>query len=231
MFQKVLDELRQQGVLNNTYVIFTSDHGELLGDHDMQGKNTYHQSSASVPLIISGPDVPPGLEIEYPISNLDISGTVLELAGVPLDSQMETRSLRSFWHRSDQESEAPEYRDVVFVGLSQWRMVVKHIDGFIYKFVRCYEECRLPPVGGNPLTNDTGTTTLAPTKWISMLYNVTGDPYDLHDISKDRPDLSVMLCLLLPQSVNLDNLTLDFTSECASLSLPGERGGVIDSIP
>jgi len=114
--QTVLDELERQDVLKETVIIFSSDHGELLGDHGLEGKSRYHQSSSSVPLILSGPGIPQGMEIERPVTNMDIAGTVLDMANVRPDQGMTTKSLKSLW-------ESNAYRDYVSSGRWNWRMV------------------------------------------------------------------------------------------------------------
>lgn len=51
---RILDELEKTGLGHDTLVIFTSDHGEMLGDHRSFGKRTYFESSAKIPLILKG---------------------------------------------------------------------------------------------------------------------------------------------------------------------------------
>jgi len=208
LFQKLLDELQYQGVLDNTYVIFTSDHGEMLGDHDMEGKRMFYHSSASVPLMISGPRIPKGLDLSSPVSNRDVTGTILDLAGIPLAPNMTTRSLRPIW-----QQDGSWYRNEIKISLLSWRAVVKSIDGSIYKYVRCYNYCTLAPPS-LPLTTTTTTRAPGSTPWISMLFNVSSDPQDMHDISEERPDLAKMLCLKLPTRANVDDVNVDFTRDC-----------------
>lgn len=81
--------LREQNLLENTWVIFTSDHGEMLGDHFMAHKNLFFEGSAHVPLII----MPPlGRTFErncinpYLAEINDIYPTILSIAGIPLPS-------------------------------------------------------------------------------------------------------------------------------------------------
>ena len=54
---KMLDALEQRGMLDNTYVIYSSDHGEMLGDHGLYTKSVAYEASLRVPLIIAGPHV------------------------------------------------------------------------------------------------------------------------------------------------------------------------------
>lgn len=68
----------------NTYVIFTSDHGEMLGDHYHVHKEMPYQGSVHIPFLIYGPGIAGNQVIDTPFSWHDIMPTVLELAGLPV---------------------------------------------------------------------------------------------------------------------------------------------------
>lgn len=85
---RILTELESQGELENTIIIFTSDHGELLGDYDCYGKRCFYDSAARVPLIVSCPGRFPAGEVNNSlISTIDLLPTIAEGAGVhwPVD--------------------------------------------------------------------------------------------------------------------------------------------------
>ncbi len=71
--------------VNNTLIVFTSDHGELLGDYGCYGKRCMLDAAARVPLIACGPRemMPPGLRVDEPTSLLDLWPTFLDAAGDP----------------------------------------------------------------------------------------------------------------------------------------------------
>jgi hypothetical protein len=78
----VLDGIEALGVMNSTYIIFTSDNGFHQGEHRMLfGKEHPYESDVSLPFYISGPGVPAGAVLEYPTTHIDITATVVELAG------------------------------------------------------------------------------------------------------------------------------------------------------
>ena len=77
----IVDELRAGGKIGDTYLIFTSDNGFLLGEHRLTLKSLPYEESARVPLIVRGPGLPHGLEIEQPVGNIDLAPTILDLAG------------------------------------------------------------------------------------------------------------------------------------------------------
>jgi len=76
------------GGLDNILVFLTADHGELLGDFDLTRKQTQHEPSCRVPLAVMGPGIKgAGRVIKYPVTTLDIAGTMMEVAGAtPADS-------------------------------------------------------------------------------------------------------------------------------------------------
>jgi len=79
----MLDTLRASGILDNTVVVVSADHGELLGDHRAWGKRSFYEGSACVPMLISWPvGLPSGVVRYAPISTLDLFPTFLSAAGV-----------------------------------------------------------------------------------------------------------------------------------------------------
>lgn len=84
---KILDHLRALGLQENTLVVLTSDHGELLYSHSKDFQTFDHRSlydaATHIPLIMAGPGIPKGHMIDGLASNVDTAPTVLELAGLP----------------------------------------------------------------------------------------------------------------------------------------------------
>ncbi len=77
----------------NTIVIFTSDHGELLGDHHMYRKCEPYEGSARIPFLISGPGIAAGQVHDLPVCLEDILPTCLDAAGLPIPEGVDGRSL------------------------------------------------------------------------------------------------------------------------------------------
>ena len=80
MVGQLLDQLRKKGELRNTYFIFTSDNGFLLGEHGLRGKGVPYEESVRVPLVIRGPEIEAGSSNDSLVANLDLAPTILELA-------------------------------------------------------------------------------------------------------------------------------------------------------
>lgn len=95
---RVLDSLRSRGVLDNTIVVIAADHGEHLGDHNLEGHaNSLYLSLLRVPLIIRFPRRVPVRTILTPITLRDLPASILELAGVSSGSGIPGSSLTRFW--------------------------------------------------------------------------------------------------------------------------------------
>jgi len=94
------ETLTAMGVLDDTVVLFTADHGFFLGEWRMYDKRFMHEPSIRVPLFIRYPRlIKPGTVVPDKMTlNLDWAPTILDLAGVPIPSQMQGRSLRPLLH-------------------------------------------------------------------------------------------------------------------------------------
>ncbi len=93
---KILHRLDELGLADNTLVIFTSDHGEMLGDHGMHSKNIFYEGSVHVPLLLRLPGIiPAGAVIQTPASHLDLFPTILDYCG-QAGKASEGNSLRPF---------------------------------------------------------------------------------------------------------------------------------------
>ena len=87
-------ELERQGLREETAIIFTSDHGEMLGEHGMWSKRSFYRGSASVPLIINFPGGHyAGRTVESSVSALDIYPTLLGIAGAPTPRDIDGQGL------------------------------------------------------------------------------------------------------------------------------------------
>jgi len=106
---RVMDHLKQNQLWDNTLIVFTSDHGDYMGDHWLGEKELFHEPSVSVPLIIVDPDTRAdatrGQVDERLVEGIDILPTILEALNVKVPEQrIEGQSLLSKMRdRSDQQ--------------------------------------------------------------------------------------------------------------------------------
>jgi len=81
---RILDKLDELGLTDNTLVVFTSDHGEMLGSHGMRGKFCFYEESSHVPMMIRFPRrIKPGTKVKAPVSNMDLFATILDYLDMP----------------------------------------------------------------------------------------------------------------------------------------------------
>jgi choline-sulfatase len=90
---ELLDGLRKAGMLENTYVVYVSDHGDMAGEHGLWSKRSYYDGSARVPLLISGPGIEGGRSVSSPVELLDFFPTFCEWAGVAPPEGLDGESL------------------------------------------------------------------------------------------------------------------------------------------
>ena len=74
----VLAALDEAGLRDNTRIVYTSDHGEMLGEHGLWWKSCMYDGAVAVPLILSGADVPSGKVVDTNVSLVDGFPTIVE---------------------------------------------------------------------------------------------------------------------------------------------------------
>ena len=93
---RILSTLEETGLSHNTIIVFTSDHGDLMGSHRLLGKCVNFEEVLRVPLLIHLPRQKDSRIIEEPISQIDLVPTLLDLLKQPIPKHLQGRSLRSF---------------------------------------------------------------------------------------------------------------------------------------
>lgn len=88
----ILDALEKSGKKDNTYILFTADHGLAVGDHGFLGKQNQYEASIRVPMIIVGPDIKKGVDVDNMIYLQDAMATILDLAGSNAIDKVEFQS-------------------------------------------------------------------------------------------------------------------------------------------
>ena len=112
---RYIDRLRDRDELADTVIVFTADHGEMLGDHGRWGKSVPYCASSGIPLVVAGPEVKARDPVDAPVSLLDLHATALSDAGLSIDGT-DARPLRTVLAGG-----APP-REVVIAALYDWRL-------------------------------------------------------------------------------------------------------------
>ncbi|TYC15717.1 sulfatase-like hydrolase/transferase, partial [Micromonospora sp. MP36] len=182
-FGRLLTALDDQGLMNDTIVVFTSDHGMQLGSHGLVYKNVPYEESMRVPFLISWPGhVAPGAD-DLLLSSPDVAPTLLGLLGQSArrPPQMQGRDL------SDQllvgitagggpDPARPGAALYIGPGHDVLRLDVRGLRTHTHKLI-----VEAPP--GGPLRR--------------QLFDLAVDPYELADVADDQPDVLASLAELL----------------------------------
>lgn len=174
---RYLEVIEQRGELDNTIVIWSSDHGEMLGDHNLWGKSLPHQPSVGVPLVVAGPGIRRGVVHDGPTTTLDLTATFLDYGGAAALPDADCRSLRPVL-----ETEGAAGRSHVITGLNPWRAV---FDGR-YKLVQGY-------------TPKAGASADAPKDAPPLLFDLRSDPLEDHNLAEEAKEVVGRLAALLPK--------------------------------
>jgi choline-sulfatase len=108
LFGKLIDDLDRLGLSDNTMILFTSDHGHHLGQHNMFGINELYEQTIHVPLVVRLPGGATAT-IDEPVSHLDIAPTLLDLAGIEPARDAPGISLKTSLSQGKPPPERPQF--------------------------------------------------------------------------------------------------------------------------
>lgn len=90
---RIIEALIDAKQESNTLLVFVSDHGELIGDHNLFRKSLPYEGCARIPLLFAGPGIPKRLRVQAVASLQDVMPTLLDYAGIPVPEQVDGQSL------------------------------------------------------------------------------------------------------------------------------------------
>ena len=110
---RILNYLDQNGLSENTLVIYSSDQGFYLGEHGWYDKRWMFEESLKMPFLVRWPGkVNPGTRSEAMIQNIDYGPTFLDIAGVHVPTEMQGRSLKPLFENGGNKT--PDWRDAIY---------------------------------------------------------------------------------------------------------------------
>lgn len=180
MLGQVISSLRETGVLNNTIIIFTADHGELAMEHRQFYKMSMFEGSAHIPLLFMGPGIKSGLQVDHLVSLVDLYPSVLNFAGIPVSANLSGYSLLPFMSKSHiLKHQHPDWI------LSEYHGCNANASTYMLRFGQwkyiTYSDGQQVP---------------------SQLFDLKRDPEELHNVFFKFPDVTVHLGKILLSILN-----------------------------
>jgi len=110
--------LQERGEADRTLVVYSSDHGEMLGDHGLWGKSTFFQPALGIPLVVTGPDVQQGRRSDALVMLHDLAATFLDYAEATGLPNVDSQSLRPLL-----VGQQTTHRQFAIAGLDNWAVI------------------------------------------------------------------------------------------------------------
>lgn len=174
---EVLKALETRGLAENTLVFYTSDHGEMIGDHGRGGKAVFYEPSVHVPFIAAGPGIPSGRKVEALAELLDIGRTACDFQGAEPHNLDQGFSMRPVLC-----GEQNSGRETVFAEMGSDKMLYdghyKLLYGDLLRDTRTHY--RGPPFNGPAF----GRPVNLPPDRIA-LFDLIEDPHELNNLADD----------------------------------------------
>ncbi len=135
MIGEILTALQKNGLAENTLIIYSSDHGDQVGEHGLWMKRTFYEASVKVPAILSWPGaLPEGVQCDHVLSSLDLNATMLEALDAPPLPNARGRSVLELLRHGDTEwedlafSEYCTYEDCLhrMIRRDEWKLNYYH---------------------------------------------------------------------------------------------------------
>jgi arylsulfatase A-like enzyme len=171
---KIFRDLRNRGLLDQTLLVVTADHGEEFLEHgSLLHGATQYQEVIRAPLVFAGAGIPAGVRVTTPVSLVDVMPTTLAVLGVPIPDSLDGIDLQSLWKQPDPAlAQRLLFLDATRNITEQGRLV-----GGSRRGVRW---------GRFKLEHDAETRE-------SRLFDLTLDPAERHDVEDTHPEVAARL--------------------------------------
>lgn len=195
---QITKTLQSSGLMENTCVVYTSDHGDNLGARGIWGKSTLYEESVKVPMLLAGPGIAPSV-CATPVDLLDLFPTILAASGIDAAPEMATRPGRSLF---DIALETDDLNRPVF---SEYHSAGSNNAGFMLRQGRWkYHHY----VGFTP-----------------ELFDILADPEELHDLAGDAAHANVLAHMYAQLKLICDPEVVDAQAKADQAALIERFGG------
>ena len=176
---RIFEALEKKGILDNTVVVFTSDHGYWYGEHGLdEERRLAYEEAIRIPLLIRYPKkITGGSRAEYPVLSIDVAPTLLQLAGITPGDEIQGKSLLPLLNNNDNSETSwrnsfliEYYSDTVFPRVVT--MGYKAVRNHRYKYIHYLE-----------------------LEGMDELYDLQEDPYELNNIIGDEGMAQVLAAM------------------------------------
>jgi len=162
----ILRTLEKTGSLERTLIVFTSDHGELLGEHKRIGHSqSFNQDLVRVPLIFRGPGIPAGSRVKTRVTHLGLTPTLAEMTGVRFQRTKMGKSYAPLFRGRRFPSRTAYFDLMVNSTKTKWRSW----DGILEKNMKLLENRR-------------------ESHEETQLFDIAGDPDESRNLAQDLPE-------------------------------------------
>ena len=167
---RLIEELKKQGLYDNTLIIFVGDNGYFHSEHGLADKWYPHQESIRVPLIVRDPRMAPskrgGTNDDFTL-NVDLAPSILAASGIKAPATMQGRDIAPLYLSADKPA---------------WR------EEFFYEFATIDNQERLP--AAEALVRKDWKYFYWPNFKLEQLFHVEADPFEETDLAKDPQQAS-----------------------------------------
>jgi arylsulfatase A-like enzyme len=136
----LLDALRDAGLEENTIVIFTTDHGDMMGSHHLIAKTTFYEESAKTMMIVRQPGmiIPGTVNTDALIATIDLMPTILDLCDIPVPDSLDGKSFKDQCYGEDRGHFQELYsvnRDSRMLRFGQYKYIHSEVYGQEYEIL------------------------------------------------------------------------------------------------
>ncbi|NGP45423.1 sulfatase-like hydrolase/transferase [Bacillaceae bacterium SIJ1] len=128
----IFETLKEKGILEDTIIIYTSDHGLALGQHGLMGKQNMYDHSTRIPFLMKGPGLPVGEKRERLSYQIDIFPTLFDMINLPIPTTVEGKSLCAMLNdpnKKEWNTVYTKYLDIQrMVKDERWKLIKYYVD-------------------------------------------------------------------------------------------------------